>query len=106
MKKHLLLFLLSFIFVTSASGDDVKSFSLTFEKSNPGSAKVEYSISESAKSAKAIVSTSEGTICDTYTLHTGNGSFDCNLSKFPKGIISLSLIVDGKLIDSAKIDNK
>lgn len=79
---------------------------IDIDRPYPGSAKVEYSISESAKSAKAIVSTSEGTICDTYTLHTGNGSFDCNLSKFPKGIISLSLIVDGKLIDSAKINNK
>lgn len=73
---------------------------------NPGQVSIDYHVNDNAKFAKAIVVTSNGNIKDTYSLSSGNGTLNCNTSNLPKGIISVSLFVDGKLEDTISFNNK
>lgn len=71
-----------------------------------GEVSIDYHVASLSSTAKAVVSTSTGDIQGTYSLEQGIGTLNLDKSTLPKDIISVSLIVDGKLKDSIRFNNK
>lgn len=71
-----------------------------------GEVSIDYNVESLSSATKAVVSTSTGDIKGTYSLEHGLGTLSIDKSTLPKDIISVSLIVDGKLKDSIRFNNK